>query len=183
MHAEGEQRSRNAPWVKAVFRLAASTAGAALGLSLVLTFADPPTLPLFVSSIGGSAVFLFALSATPAAQPRALFGGHTGSVLIGSLCFQMFGDALWVYVLALVMTLIYMLLTKTVHPPAGANPLIVMHAHATLAAVMQPVLFGVVILALVAAAWSRLVPGMLPYPSRWFEESPPTLSWGGWIDP
>jgi len=162
--------------------VAASTAGAAIAVSLVLTFADPPSMPLFISSIGGSAIFLFALSATPAAQPRALFGGHVGSVLIGSLCFQMLGDALWVYVLALVLTLIYMLATKTVHPPAGANPLIAMHAHASLTAILQPVLFGVVILAVVAAVWSRLVPGMVSYPSRWFEESPPTLAWGGWID-
>jgi len=183
MHTETDQPRKASPLVKAVFRLSASTAGAALGLSLVLSFADPPTMPLFISSIGGSAVFLFALSATPAAQPRSLFGGHIGSVLIGSICYQMFGDSLWVYVLALVLTLIYMLLTKTVHPPAGANPLIVMHAHASLTAVLQPVLFGIVILALVAAVWSRLVPGMVSYPSRWFEQSPPTIAWGGWIDP
>lgn len=165
-----------------MFRLMASTAGAAIGLSLVLVFADPPGMPLFVSSLGGSAVFLFAISATPAAQPRALFGGHIGSVLIGSFCYQMFGDALWVYVLALVLTMIYMLVTKTVHPPAGANPLIIMHAHASLSAILPPVLFGIVILAAVAAVWSRLVPGMVAYPSRWFEESPPTIAWGGWSE-
>jgi len=31
---------------------------------------------------------------------------------------------LWVYALAQGVTLAYMLLTKTVHPPAGANPII-----------------------------------------------------------
>lgn len=153
-----------------------------MGLSLVLSFADPPSMPLFISSFGGSAVFLFALSATPAAQPRALFGGHIGSVLIGFSCFNLFGDALWVYVFALALTLIFMLVTKTVHPPAGANPLIIMHAHASLTAIWQPVLLGLVILAVVAALWSRMVPGMVSYPSRWFEKSPPTISWGGWID-
>jgi len=179
---ETDQARKSHPVLKAIFRLMVSTAGAALALSLVLTFADPPELPLFVSSLGGSAVFLFAISATPAAQPRALFGGHIGSVLIGCFCYQMFGDALWVYVLALVLTLIYMLITKTVHPPAGANPLIIMHAHASLGAILQPVLFGIVILAVVAAVWSRLIPGMVSYPSRWFEESPPTIAWGGWTE-
>jgi len=75
-----------------------------------------------------------------------------------------------------------MLVTRTVHPPAGANPLIVMHAHASLAAVWQPVILGVALLALVAAVWSRLVPGMVHYPCQWFENSPPFVSWGGWID-
>ena len=165
---------------KAAFRLASSAAGAALGLSLVLRFIDPPSAPLFLASFGGSAVFLFGLTRAPAAQPRALFGGHLSGVLMGALCFQVFGDALWVYVLALVLTLVLMLLTKTVHPPAGANPLIVMHAHASLLTAWQPVMLGVALLAIVAAAWSRLVPGMVHYPYKWFERSPPYISWGGW---
>jgi len=165
-----------------LFRLSACAIGAAVGLSLVLVFVDPPSAPFFLASIGGSAVFLFGISASPAAQPRALFGGHIGGILIGSLCYYLLGDALWVYVIAVVLTLIYMLAAKTVHPPAGANPLLVMHAHASLTTIWFPVLAGVMVLALVAASWSRLVPGMVRYPSRWFEPSPPTTSWSGWID-
>ena len=75
-----------------------------------------------------------------------------------------------------------MLVTRTVHPPAGANPLIMVHAHAGLLTVWQPVILGVAILALVAAAWSRLVPGMTHYPHNWLEESPPSDSWGGWAE-
>ncbi len=46
-------------------------------------------------------VFLFALTETEAAQPRALFGGHLGGALIGILAFRFFGDALWVSVIAI----------------------------------------------------------------------------------
>ena len=153
-----------------------------MGLSAVLQFVDPPSAPLFLASIGGSAVFLFGLTRAPAAQPRALFGGHMGGALVGILCYQMLGDAVWVYVLALTLALVLMLLTKTVHPPAGANPLIMMHAHASLLTLWQPVLLGVTVLAIVAAVWSRLIPGMIHYPRRWFERSPPFSSWGGWGD-
>jgi len=182
MHSEFNRGRTARELVKSVFRLASSAAGAALGLSLVLRFVDPPSAPLFLASFGGSAVFLFGLTRAPAAQPRALFGGHIGGVLIGTLCFHFFGDALWVYVLAVVLTLVFMLLTKTVHPPAGANPLIVMHAHASMVAVWQPVILGVALLALVAALWSRLIPGMVHYPCQWFENSPPFISWGGWLE-
>jgi CBS-domain-containing membrane protein len=75
-----------------------------------------------------------------------------------------------------------MLVTKTVHPPAGANPLIMVHAHAGLLTVWQPVALGVAVLALVAAAWSRLIPGMTHYPHKWLDESPPSSSWGGWLE-
>jgi len=103
-----------------------------------------------------------------------------GSALIGVLCFRAFGDALWVYMLAEVLTLIFMLATKTVHPPAGANPLIMVHEHADFFSLWQAVGLGIIILALVAMVWSRLLPGMHHYPANWFEESPPSTLWSGW---
>ena len=154
--------------------------GVAMGLSLALILVAPPVSPFLLASLGGSAVFLFGLTRAPAAQPRALFGGHLGGALIGIVCFQSFGDALWVYVLAQVVTLGYMLLTQTVHPPAGANPMIMIYSHATLAALWQPVFLGVLALAVFAAVWSRLVPGMVHYPVVWLDKSPPTRLWGGW---
>jgi CBS-domain-containing membrane protein len=75
-----------------------------------------------------------------------------------------------------------MLATKTVHPPAGANPLLMIHGHAGIFAFWQPVGLGILILGLVAAAWSRLTPGMVRYPYNWGEKSPPSSFWGGWVE-
>jgi len=163
-------------------RLIWCATGAAVGIGLVLVLVDSPSTPLFVASLGGSAVFLFGLTRAPAAQPRALFGGHFAGALIGVVCFQSFGDALWVYVLAVVLTLAFMLVSKTVHPPAGANPLIMVHAHAGLFSLWQPVGLSVLLLALVAMAWSRLGLTVVHYPSDWFAKSPPSPLWGAWDD-
>ncbi len=168
--------------VNAVARLLWCAAGAAVGLGLVLWLVNPPAATLLLASFGGTAVFLFGLTRAPAAQPRALFGGHLGGALIGVCCYQYLGDATWVYVLALVLSLVFMLITRTVHPPAGANPLLMLHAHAGFSAVLQPVGLGIVILALVAMAWSRLLPGTVCYPTNWREKSPPSLFWGGWVE-
>jgi CBS-domain-containing membrane protein len=154
--------------------------GAATGIGISLEFVDISSSPFLLASVGGSTVFLFGLTRAAAAQPRALFGGHLGGALIGVLCSQAFGDALWVYMLALVLTLTFMLFTKTVHPPAGANPLIMVHEHASLSALWDPVGLSILILALVAVVWSRLGPGMVHYPTKWSDKSPPSVFWGGW---
>lgn len=171
---------RNRRLAIGVARLCWCAAGSALALGIVFWLVDPPAGPLFIASLGGSAVFLFGLTRASAAQPRALLGGHLGSAAIGVLCFQVLGDATWVYLLAIVLTLVFMLATKTVHPPAGANPLIMIHARAGLDAVLGPVLMSVLVLGGVAMIWSRLFPGLLRYPVNWAEKSPPSLFWGGW---
>lgn len=167
---------------RGVVRLLWCALGAAAGIGLALSLVAPPVSPFLLASLGGSAVFLFGLTRAPAAQPRALFGGHLGGALVGIACYQLFGDALWVYALATVLALTLMLLTKTVHPPAGANPLIMIYGHSGLAALWQPVFIGVLTLALVAALWSRLFPGLARYPVVWLDRSPPSTFWGGWGD-
>jgi len=156
--------------------------GAVTAIVLALVLVDPPRSPFLFASLGGSSMFLFGLTRAPAAQPRALFGGHLGSALIGVLCYQLFGDALWVYALAQGLALSYMLLTKTLHPPAGANPLIMIYSHADMAALWCPVFIGIFSLALVAFIWSRIIPGTVRYPAAWLDKSPPSTFWGSWSE-
>jgi len=176
--------ARSAALRRDAIRLACCLLGAAAGVSLALALAGPSVSPFLLASLGGSAVFLFGMTRAPAAQPRALFGGHLGGALVGIACYQAFGDALWVSALAMALALGLMLLTRTMHPPAGANPLLMVHMHAGFGALLQPVLLGVLALALVAVVWSRLAarvaPGLAAYPARWLDASPPTAFWGGW---
>lgn len=140
--------------------------GASVAIAIALWVVGRHEGPFLLASLGGSTVFLFALRDTAAAQPRALFGGHCGGALIGILCFQGFGDALWVSAAAVALTMIFMVATRTIHPPAGANPLLMVHNHAGFPALLNPVVIAVLILFLTAMLWSRLGRGK-KYPLKW----------------
>lgn len=141
--------------------------GAGIAMTLVLLLVSDRFSPLILAPLAGSAVYLFALTEANESQPRALFGGHLGSTIIGILCFRMFGDALWVSVAAVVAAMTFMMITRTIHPPAGMNPLVLIHDHAGFITLLNPVAVGVVVLFIVTMIWSRLRPGK-PYPIRWW---------------
>jgi CBS-domain-containing membrane protein len=163
-----------------VTRLLWCLAGAALGLALALWLAGPGVSGFLLASLGGTAVFLFGLTRAPAAQPRAVLGGHLGGALVGIACYQALGDAPASYVLAQVLGMGQMLLSRSVHPPAGANAILMVHVHAGWAVLVQPVLLGVGVLMAVAVLWSRLYPGLAHYPVAPLAPSPPHMNWGGW---
>lgn len=161
-------------------RLAWCLFGAAAGIAAALAMVGPPHQTFVLASLGGSSVFLFGLTRAAAAQPRALIGGHLGGAAIGIACAQWLGSGLPAYATAVAATLGFMLLTRTVHPPAGANPVLMVYLHATWGALLSPVLLGIAILMAVAILWSRLYPGLVHYPVAPLEPSPPNLNWGGW---
>jgi CBS-domain-containing membrane protein len=165
-----------------VIRLLWCSLGVAAGTLVPVLLNDSAAMPLLVASFGGSAIFLFGLTRADAAQPRALLGGHLSGALVGIVCYQCFGEATWVYVVAEVATLWVLLLGRVVHPPAGANPIIMIHAHAGFSALLDPVLAGALGLMLLAMVWSRLYPGLVRYPVAWNRPSPVRPLWGGWDD-
>jgi CBS-domain-containing membrane protein len=155
--------------LQGLIKLVWSAIGAAIAISLALWLVADDSSLFLLASLGGSTVFLFGLTDAEAAQPRALFGGHLAGAAIGIFCFQFFGDALWVSVAAVVLTMVFMMVTRTIHPPAGANPLFMVHYHASVQALLKPVGLGVFILFLVTVIWSRLRPGKR-YPVKWWRK-------------
>lgn len=161
------------------FRLLWVLLGSLIAISLAL-WATQATSLLMLASLGGTTLFLFVLTTAPAAQPRAVFGAHLIGALIGIIAYQLFGDGAWVYVIALVVTIGVLLLVRCVHPPAGANPLIMIQAHASFIHLGVTVLTGVLIIFAVAYIWSRLGVGLRKYPISWTQPSPPSFNWSIW---
>lgn len=73
------------------------------------------------------------------------------STLVGFVVLAVLGSAWWAGAIAVALALGLMLWTRTVHAPAGANPLLVLASAPTIDFVLTPVLAGSLII--VACAW------------------------------
>lgn len=76
--------------------------------------------PLLIAPIGASAALVFAIPASPLAQPRAVIGGNLLSAMIGVSAALVLPQPLLAAALAAGLATGAMLLTRTLHPPGGA---------------------------------------------------------------
>jgi CBS-domain-containing membrane protein len=129
---------------------------AVLLLSLTAEWLD---VILLVPPFGASCVLAFGLPDSPLAQPRNIIGGHVISAFVGIACLMVFGSAGWSIALAVGLAIMAMQLTRTVHPPAGANPILVMLAGAGWLYIIAPILMGSIGIVAVAFVYNNLIPG------------------------
>lgn len=80
-------------------------------------------LPALIAPMGASAVLLFAVPASPLAQPWSVFGGNTFSALVGVGCATLIHDPIYASGLAVAGAIGVMSLTRCLHPPGGATAL------------------------------------------------------------
>lgn len=86
-------------------------------------FGGGASLPLIVAPMGASAVLLFAVPASPLAQPWSIVGGNTISAFVGVLCAMFVPDPLIATGLAVAIAIAVMSFTRCLHPPGGAAAL------------------------------------------------------------
>lgn len=122
--------------------------------------------PLF-APFGASAVLLYGAPKAPFSQPRNLIGGHIISGIIGVGIFNLFGSNFVSIALAVALAIASMLLTRTVHPPAGATALLgVTMSQGKFQWITKPVLIGALILLAIALIFNNLAKEE-SYPDYW----------------
>ncbi|MES2490579.1 MAG: HPP family protein [Pseudomonadota bacterium] len=87
--------------------------------------------PWLIAPLGASAVLVFALPASPLAQPWSVIGGNTVSALVGIACAIYIPDPAWAGAIAVGLAIAAMFSLRCLHPPGGAIALFVVLAHAT----------------------------------------------------
>ncbi len=146
--------------------------GAFLAIAAVALLSNQLSYWLILGSFGASCVVLFAYPDVPFSQPRNVIFGHFLSALVGLLFISFLGVAWWSLAAAVATAVAVMMLTRTVHPPAGSNPVIIWlmaasHADLTWQFLLFPTLFGAIVITLVSLVYNNLTREG-NYPKYWF---------------
>jgi CBS-domain-containing membrane protein len=135
-----------------------------IGLLLYLSYLTKN--PWIMAPFGASCVLAFGIHDAPFSQPRNIIGGHVVTTFVGLCMYHLFGNEGWVLAIAVGLGIGAMMLTKTTHPPAGANPLVVISSGSAWSFLITPVLIGATAIAIVAVLFNNLFPTR-KYPTFW----------------
>ena len=130
-------------------------ASVAIGL-LSYMEANLGDIALLMAPFGATAVLVFGVPASPLAQPKNVILGHLITAFIGVVFTQYVGVTPLTLALATGLGVTAMLLSKTTHPPAGANPILIMLSGQSWGFLITPVLIGAVIIVFVGKAMRLL---------------------------
>ncbi|MDQ1229453.1 HPP family protein [Sphingomonas sp. SORGH_AS_0879] len=102
--------------------------GAMIGIALTIIVCRGlpplgPDLPIIVAPLGASAVLVFAVPASPLAQPWSVVGGNVLSTLVGVAMFQAISSLPLAAGCAVGGAILVMSLARCLHPPGGAAAL------------------------------------------------------------
>ncbi len=145
--------------------------GAVLALGATVALLNLTAHPWLLASLGGSCVILFGMPDNEMAQPRSFLGGHLIATVTGLVFLRLgllhFGGSptLWV-VAATATALVLMMMTGTVHSPAGANPIVLFAENAGWGFLVSPLLIGLAALFVTALVVNNRLRGRR-YPLRW----------------
>jgi len=152
--------------------IVAGAAGGGIAIALMELVSERAAFPLLFVPFATSIVLVMGSPEIEAAQPRALIGGHVVASLIGFLVVKITGPGPWVAALAVGLAMLAMHLTRTFHPPAGIDPLVIVINDMPWSFLLAPVAVGALLLAGLAFVWHRLfrrgVAAGQGWPERWW---------------
>ena len=138
------------------------------GLFSAWLLGPDPTVLWLVAPMGASAVLLFAVPASPLAQPWSIVGGNLVSALIGVSCAKWLGAPVLAAAGAVSLAIAAMFMLRCIHPPSGAVALTAVlggpQVHlAGFGFVWLPVGLNTVLLLATALVYNRLVGRRYPH--------------------
>ena len=145
--------------------LAGVGAAVTIGILAFMTYQTELGLWL-IASFGASTVIVFGYHDYPFAQPKNVVLGHLLSALVGILFTTFFGVSFITIGLAVGIAVMLMMAFKIAHPPAGANPIIIMIGGVSFEFLLFPVIVGAITIIIGGIIYNRLILKR-KYPQTW----------------
>ena len=152
---------------RAWLAMLAGAAGGTVAIGAMEFFAMRSAMPVMAVPFATSIVLVLGSPEVEAAQPRALIGGHLVSTLVGLATVTLAGPQPWAAAFAVGLAMLAMHATRTFHPPAGIDPLLIVVNNLPWGFLFVPVLPGALLLAAFAFAW-HLAVRRFDWPTRWW---------------
>jgi CBS-domain-containing membrane protein len=137
-------------------QIALAWLGSSLGIATVTALSQFSGQPWILGSFGASCVLLSGFPDASFSQPRNLIAGHLLCSAIGLSFLAFVGPAWWSMALEVSTSLVVMMVTKTVHPPAGSNPVIIFMTRPDWTFLVYPTLAGALVLLFLALCFLKL---------------------------
>lgn len=135
-----------------------SALGAFLCISLIAFINSYDDFNIWlIPPFGATMVLVMAVHESPLAQPKNIFFGHILSALSGVLIYIFLGISFISIGLAVAISVWAMMITKTIHPPAGANPIIAILGGKGLSFILLPVATGALIIIIFAMIYNKIL--------------------------
>lgn len=134
-------------------------------LALVLWLIDAEH-GLALTSLGSTAILLFCFPTHEGSRPLAVLVSHLLGAAMGIALLNILGSNIWAMGAGVALIAVAMRLLNIMHPPAGANPLIVLNLKSDWLFIVYPLLPALLIMLVAVLLWSRLRPGPR-WPLRW----------------
>ena len=116
-----------------------------IGVLTVLTYKTSYGIFL-IASFGSTMVLLYGYPESPFAQPKNIILGHFLTALIGIIFLNFVPLPIFLNIpVAVGFGVMFMILLKVTHPPAGGNPIIVIIGSVSFDYLLTPVLIGSII--------------------------------------
>ena len=131
----------------------------AITLAVLTLLTYKTELGIFIiTSFGSSMVLLFAYPENTFSQPKNIFFGHLLTASVGVIFVNFIPLPLYLSIpLAVGIAVGLMILLNVTHPPAGGNPIVVLMGSASYNYLLNPIIFGSIILILFGVILNRFI--------------------------
>ncbi len=116
-----------------------------------------------IPSFGATLVLVMSVHESPLAQPKNIFFGHVLSGVSGLIVLTFIGSNMFCLGLGVALAIFIMMITHTVHPPAGGNPLIVILGDQTISFILIPLAAGSIVIILFAIIYNKIANRSYPF--------------------